>query len=214
MKVCVIGLGRFGYFVATTLHEKGVEVLAIDSNDSITASIRDSVTQAICMRVLDEQSLRSIDVNEMDVVIVAMGENFAQSILITALLKKRLKVPHVITRSINEIHQEIVTLIGADETIIPEQEIGIRLAERLGSPFSQFFRITKQFSLSQISAPSSFIGSTIESLELHKNFNVNCIGYKEGDDFITVSPHYIIKESDMLLFSGKEKDLNKISRLA
>lgn len=214
MKVCVIGLGRFGYFVATTLHEKGVEVLAIDSNDAITASIRDSVTQAVCMTVLDEQSLRSIDVNEMDVVIVAMGENFAQSILITALLKKRLKVPRVITRSINEIHQEIVTLIGADETIIPEQEIGIRLAERLGSPFSEFFRITKQFSLSQISAPSSFIGSTIESLELHKNFNVSCIGYKDGDDFISIGPDYIIRESDMLLFSGKEKDLNKISRLA
>lgn len=213
MKACVIGLGRFGYFVATTLHEKGVEVLAIDSNDSIVSSIRDSVTQAICMRVLDESSLRSIGVDEMDVVIVAMGENFAQSILITALLKKRLKIARVITRSINEIHQEIVTLIGADETIIPEQEIGIRLAERLGSPFSQFFRITKQFSLSQIGAPSSFVGSSIESLELHKNFNVNCIGYKDGDDFVPVGSSYVIQESDMLLFSGKEKDLNKIARL-
>jgi trk system potassium uptake protein TrkA len=215
MKVCVIGLGRFGYSVATTLHEKGIEVLAIDSNDSIVSSIRDSVTQAICMRVLDESSLRSIGVDEMDTVVVAMGENFAQSILITALLKKRLKVPRIITRSINEIHQEIVTLIGADETIIPEQDIGIRLAERLGSPFSQFFRISKQFSLSQITAPLSFVGSTVEALELFKNFKVNCIALKNTeDDFTPVAPEYVIRENDLLLFSGTEKDLNKIARLS
>lgn len=214
MKVCVIGLGRFGYTVAVKLHEEGIDVLGIDSNDSIVASIRDSITQAICMRVLDESSLRSIGVDEMDTVIVAMGENFAQSILITALLKKRLKVPRIITRSINEIHQEIVTLIGADETIIPEQDIGIRLAERLASPFSQFFRITKQFSLSQITAPLSFVGSTIEALELFKSFNVNCIALKDGDDFIPLSSNYTIRENDLLLFSGTEKDLNKIARLS
>src|SRR5258706_11709393 len=104
MKFCVIGLGRFGYQVATVLAENGMEVIAVDSNESIVASIRDLVTQAVCMRVTDEASLRSIGAEEMDTVIVATGENFAQSILITALLKKRLNVPHVIARAINDIH--------------------------------------------------------------------------------------------------------------
>ena len=90
MKFCVIGLGRLGYQVAVTLAENGMEVMAVDSNEGIVASIRDKVTQAICMRVTDEASMRSIGVDEMDTVIVAMGENFAQSILITALIKKKL----------------------------------------------------------------------------------------------------------------------------
>src|SRR5579862_7229433 len=107
MKFCVIGLGRFGYQVATALAEHGMEVLAIDSNESIVDAIKDNVTQAICMRVRDETSLQSIGIEEMESVVVAMGDDFAESVLITALLKKRLKVPHVVARAIDEIHKEI-----------------------------------------------------------------------------------------------------------
>ena len=213
MKACVIGLGRFGYNVATTLAEKGIEVLAIDANESIISDIRDSVTQAVCMKVKSQDDLESIGIEQMDVVVVAMGENFAQSILITALLKKKLHVERVITRAINLIHEEILTLTGADETIIPEREIGIRLAERLSSPFQEFFRITHQFSMSQIPAPASFIGSTVENLSLYKNYEVRCIGVKRDEDFIPIAPDYVIQENDTLLIVGKETDLKKIARL-
>lgn len=213
MKVCVIGLGRFGYSVAITLAQKGIEVLAIDDNETIIASIRDSVTQAICMHVRTEEDLQSIGVEEMDIAIVAMGENFAQSILITALLKKRLHIERVITRSINTIHQEILQLIGADESIIPEQDIGVRLAERLSSPFREFFRITNQFSMGQIQAPASFIGSTVETLDLYQIYEVRCIGLKRDEDFVPIAPDYVIQESDTLLLVGKESDLKKIARL-
>ena len=172
MKFCVIGLGRFGQQVAKVLAENGMEVMAVDSNESIVASIRDNVTQAICMRVTDEASLRSIGIDEIDTVIVAMGENFAQSILITALLKKRLHIPHVIARAINEIHKEILTIVGADRVILPEQEIGIRLADNLSSPFTDLIRLTKDFSISQIIAPQSFVGKKVSDLDLYTKFYV------------------------------------------
>jgi len=70
MKFCVIGLGRFGYQVATVLAENGMEVLAIDSDESIVASIRDSVAHAIVMDVTDEASLRSIGVDEIDTIML------------------------------------------------------------------------------------------------------------------------------------------------
>jgi trk system potassium uptake protein TrkA len=213
MKACVIGLGRFGYSVATTLSEKGIEVLAIDENESIIASIRDSVTQAICMQVKTQDDLQSVGVEEMDLVIVAMGEKLAQSILLTALLKKKLRINRVITRSINKIHEEILTLIGADETIIPEEDIGVRLAERLSSPFQEFFRITPLFSISQIPTPSSFIGHSVESLKLYKIYEVRCIGLKKDEDFFPIAPEYVIQENDILLLAGKEADLKKIARL-
>lgn len=157
MKFCVIGVGRFGYHVATTLAENGMEVLAVDSNESIVASIRDKVSQAVCMRVTDEESLRSIGVDEMQTVIVAMGENFAQSILVTALLKHRLNIKRVITRSISEIHREILQLIGADEVILPEREEGKRLADRLSLPFNALVRLSADFCIAQIEAPEKFL---------------------------------------------------------
>src|ERR1700752_1933697 len=115
MKFCVIGVGRLGYHVAVTLADNGMEVLAVDSNEIIIDSIRDKVSQAICLRITDEDDLRNIGVADFDVVIVAMGENFAESILVTALLKQNLKIGRVITRSINKIHKNILQLIGADQ---------------------------------------------------------------------------------------------------
>ena len=142
MKFCVIGLGRFGFSVAEKLGENGMEVLAIDSNVAIIESIKDKVTQAICMRVTEEESLRSIGIDEMDTVIVSMGEDFAQSILLTALLKKHLNIPHVIARATNKIHANILKLVGADQIVSPEEERGVRLANNLSFPFVDLVNVT------------------------------------------------------------------------
>ena len=212
MKFCVIGLGRLGYQVAITLADNGMEVMAVDSNENIVASIRDKVTQAICMRVTDEASMRSIGIDEMDTVIVAMGENFAQSILITAILKKKLEINRVIARAINEIHKEILMLVGADQIILPEKEVGIRLADRLSMPFTEIIRLAKNFSISQIVAPKDLVGSTVADAAFPKKWNVNCVGVKHEDKIKSVGPEYVITEGDTLLFSGENEALEKIAR--
>lgn len=213
MKFGVIGLGRFGYDVATLLGENGMEVLAVDENESVITAIRDNVTQAICIRITDEASLRSIGMDEMDTVIVAMGENIAQSILITALLKKKLHIKKVITRAVSEIHKEILTLVGADQVILPEKEVGIHLADRLSSPFIDLIRLTKDFSISQVVAPKKFIGKKVNDLDLYETYEVYCIGLKQGDEIVSISPNHIIMASDRLVFSGSKENLEKISKL-
>lgn len=213
MKFCVIGLGRFGYQVATVLAENGMEVMAIDSNESIVSSIRDHVTHAVCMRVTDKASLQSIGVDEMDTAIVAMGENFAQSILVTALLKKKLNVPKVIARAINDIHKDILKLVGADRIILPEKEIGIRLADNLSSPFTELYRLSKHFSISQITAPHRFIGKPLDELNLFKTYRVHCIGLQEDQKIIPIEPDHLIEEGDRLIFSGYNEDLAKLAKL-
>ncbi len=194
MKFCVIGVGRFGYHVAVTLADNGMEVLAVDSNESIVASIRDKVSQAVCMRVTDEEALRSIGVEDMGTVIVAMGENFAQSILVTALLKHRLNIRRVITRSISEIHREILQLIGADEVILPEREVGKKLADKLSLPFNALVRLSPHFCVSQMDAPDRFINKNLKALDLPTNYNVTCIGIKPNDDIEPVEEEYVIKK--------------------
>lgn len=214
MKFCVIGLGRFGEQIAYTLAENGMEVLAIDSNESIIASIRDSVTQAVCMRVTDEASLRSVGVDEMDTVIIAMGENFAQSILMTALVKKKIGVPRVIARGINDIHKDILKLIGADQVIMPEKAIGVRLADSLSSSFTDITRLSKHYAISQIRAPQKFIGKAISDLNIFKKYQSHCIGLKTADEnIIPVGRDYIIQEGDRLIFGGLTEELEKIAQL-
>lgn len=214
MKFCVIGLGRFGYRVAITLAENGMEVLAVDQSESIVASIRDLVTQAVRLKVEDETSLRSLGVEEMDVVVVAMGENFAESILITALLKKRLNMPRVITRAINEVHKDILKLIGADQVVLPEQEIGTKLADNLSAPYSELFRLTKDFGISQIIAPSKFIEKKVQELNTSKKYAVSCIGLKVGEKITPVGPDYVIQTGDKLICAGNVEKLLALTKLS
>ena len=133
MKFCVIGLGKFGYSVATTLANHGMEVIAIDSDMSIVTSIKDQVTHALCMRVTDEASLKSIGIEHVNTVIISIGDDFAQAVLTTVLCKQKLGIQHVITRTTTELKKEVLQLIGADQIIMPEQEIGIRLANALSA---------------------------------------------------------------------------------
>lgn len=213
MKFGVIGLGRFGHDVATLLAENGMEVLAVDDNEATIASIRDHVTQAVCMRITDEASLRSIGMDEMDTVIVAMGENIAQSILITAILKKRLQIKKVITRAVSEIHKEILTLVGADQVILPEKEVGIHLADQLSSPFIDLIRLSKDFSISQLIAPKKFVGKKVSDIPLFETYQAYCIGLKRGEAIISIDPEHVIMAADRLVFSGNKENLEKIAKL-
>ncbi len=96
------------------LQDNGIQVLAVDSNEATIDSIKDRVAQAVCLQITDEEDLRAIGMTTMDIVIVAMGANFAESILITALLKQNLKIKRVITRSINKTHEIFSRRSGAD----------------------------------------------------------------------------------------------------
>jgi trk system potassium uptake protein len=213
MKCAVIGIGRFGYQLAISLAEQGIEVLAVDSNERIIASIRDKVTQAVCVRVTDESSLRDIGVEEMDTAVVSMGENFAQSILVTALLKRKLKTPRVIARSTSLIHKEILFLVGVDQVVFPEQESGIYLAEKLSSPFSDHTRVSANFLISHIPAPESFVGQTVDELRLFSSYSVKCLGILDKEEIDLVGLSYVVEADDTLVLVGKQSDLQKVAAL-
>lgn len=213
MKFCVIGVGRFGYHVATTLADNGMDVLAVDSNEAIIASIRDKVTQAICLRVTDEEALRTIGADEMDTIIVAMGENFAQSILVTAILKQKLKTRTVIARSISGIHRDILQLIGADQVILPEQQVGRQLADNLSLPFKALMRLSPSFCISELETPERFIGQTLGELELYNTYNIRCIALRIGTEVVMSDDNYRLMEGDILIIAGNNKDIARISKL-
>ena len=147
MKFCIIGLGRFGQQLARSLAEHEAEVLAIDANEHEIAAVQNYVTQAICTEVIDASSLEAIGIEEIDIAIIAIGENIAQSILIAAIIKKRFKHIKVIARATSQTQQDILNLLKVDQVIRPEEEAAIDLADTLASPFTNLARLSKYFQL-------------------------------------------------------------------
>lgn len=207
MKFCIIGVGRFGQQLAKSLAEHNAEVLAVDSNEHEIAAVQNYVTQAICTEIVDATSLEAIGIEEIDVAVIAIGENIAQSILIAAIIKKRFKHVKVVARAISQTQKEILDLLKVDLVVRPEQETAIDLADTLSSPFNNVARVSKTFSIGLISVPENFIGKQIKDLELFNTYKINCIGVKRDKEFISINENYTILHDDELAVSGKNEDI-------
>lgn len=213
MKFCVIGLGRFGTQVVKTLHENGAEVLAIDSSESNIERIKNYTAQAVCVKVQDEATLEAIGVDEMNVIIIAIGENFAESVLIATILKKRSLSYKLIARANGQIQKEIFKLIGVDQVICPEEETAIELADTLSYPFTNLARLDAQFSVGLIATPTKFIGKTIAETMLFDKYGITCFAVKNNDQYQSTDQNYIIVEGDLLAVSGNNHKIEQLLHL-
>lgn len=207
MKFCIIGLGRFGKQLAKSLSELNAEVLAIDSDEHEIAGVHNYVTQALCTEIIDTASLEAIGIDEIDVVIIGIGENIAQSILIAAIIKKRFKHVKVVARATSQTQKEILDLLRVDLVVRPEEETAIDLADMLSSPFNNLARLSKTFSIGLISVPSEFVSKRIKDIELYDTYKLNCIAVKRDKEFISIGENYTILDYDELVVTGKNEDI-------
>jgi len=210
MKFCIIGIGRFGLQLAKSLTENGIEVLAIDNDAERIDLIKDKVTQAVVMNMTDEESLRALGIEEMDTVIIAIGRNFAHSVILTRILKRDLGIERIIVRSVSAIQRDILELVGADQVILPEQEAAIKLADDLSSPFMDVTHIGPHFSIVAIVASEEFIDKTIEELAFDEHYNITCIAIKHDEETIIPKKDTKIYDHDILYFAGNNKDVEKL----
>lgn len=210
MDCCVIGIGTFGYCVAKSLMDSGNKVLAIDSDIAAIRSIKDVVTHSLCLKVFDEDSLTEAGLKEIEVVVIAIGDNFEDSIMLTALLKKKLKTQTVICRAINNQHKEILYLIGADHVVIPEEEAGKKLADKISIKYRNFNRLSPNYSLVNLKTSKKWVGKKISEIEELNDEKIIVLGIKINSEIKNINKNYILKQEDILLISGENENLEKL----
>ncbi|MGB0430697.1 MAG: potassium channel family protein [Bacteroidia bacterium] len=221
-KFAVIGLGRFGTRIARTLAQKGAEVLAIDCSQERVESIKDDVAYAVAFDSTDRKTLESHDVQNMDAVVVAIGENF-EALLLTSALLKDLKVKRIITRSGSPTQTTILQQMGIEEILSPEDEVGINVAQRLLNPdMLTFFELPDDYEIVELVTPIGIINKSIADIKLREKYHINLITIKrqfeemEGKDLTKVmhtigvpKPTTTIFEGDLLIVMGQRKDIKK-----
>jgi len=225
-RVAVIGLGRFGMALARRLSQHGAEVIAIDRQHKLIEEVCNDVAIAVRLDSSEEAALRSQEVERVDCVVVAIGENFEAALLTTVICKKNLKVPTVICRSQTPLHAEIFRQIGADEVIQPEQNAGEMMARRLAHPrIHDYVKLGDGFTIVELQAPPHFVDKTLRELDLRSIYRVNLIAIRRTsniagterepgvEQLISVpDPNDRIKASDTLLLSGSDTALSNLPR--
>ncbi|HID08011.1 MAG TPA: TrkA family potassium uptake protein, partial [Armatimonadetes bacterium] len=195
--VLVIGLGYFGQAVAESLTEMGHQVMAVDRDERIVDQLKGRIRHVACLDATDEESLQRLDIGDFDAVVVGVGTDLGDSVLITSLLKE-LGARYIIAKAVTDRQYQILKLVGADEIVFPERDIGRRLAHRLTSPrmIGEFLELGHEHCIEEIRAPAWVDGHSLRELRLRSDYGLSVIAIRR-DEQIIVNP-----EADQVLRKG------------
>ncbi|MBM4403221.1 MAG: TrkA family potassium uptake protein [Candidatus Cloacimonetes bacterium] len=223
-RYAIIGLGRFGSTIATILAENGMDVIAIDRDQTLIDSISSKVTSAICADSTDEISLRSLNLNEADAVIIGIGSNIQESILTAAILKK-IGAGVIYAKVENQLHGRILELIGVQHILLPEEMVGNQLAKTLISRnILEYVNLSSGHIMMEMVAPRDFVGRTLQDLSMPQNWGVNVIAIRYNflmvtDDGKNVTEKRLndmpgandtISEGDILILLGPKGNIDRL----
>ena len=211
----VIGLGNFGYSVATRLAQIGHQVLAFDSARARVDSIKDDVTQAVVGEAKNKESLRDLVSNSVDAVVVGLGDAIEASLLCVLYLKE-LGVKRIIAKASSDDHGRILESIGTSEVIYPERNSALRLAEKLNAPTSviDYIELSPEYSIIDVATPDEFVGKTLKQLQLPRKHGILVIAVRNVmKDGIQLLPpaDFKFEPDSIITVIGRYEDLNKLT---
>ena len=208
--ILLIGLGRFGRHIATTLNELGHEVMAIDHNEERINDILPYVTSAQIGDSTNEEFLKSLGISNYDVCIVAIANDFQSSLETTSLLKE-MGAKLVVSRAERDVQAKFLLRNGADEVVYPEKQVAKWAAIRYSADhLLNYIELDDTHSIFEVSPPASWIGKSIGQIDIRKRYNINIMAVKEnGKMNMSITPETILTKDVTMLVLGEYKALQK-----
>ena len=208
--ILLIGLGRFGRHIAIKLDELHHQVMAVDKEDTRVDAVLPFVTNAQIGDATNEDFLSSLGVGNFDVCIVAIGDNFQNSLEVTSLLKE-LGARMVVSRAARDVHAKFLLRNGADEIVYPERQLADWVAIRYSADhILDYIELDEGHAIFEISIPGEWIGKTIGQLDIRKKYDINIMALKTNDimNLKITSDTQLLKDSTMLVL-GETKHIQK-----
>ena len=212
--ILLIGLGRFGRHIAMHLNQLDYQVMAVDINEERVNAVMSIVTNAQIGDSTNEEFLRSLGVDNYDVCIVAIGDDFQSSLETTSLLKE-LGAKMVVSRAATDVQEKFLLRNGADEVVYPEKQLARWTAIRCSADhILDYIEIDKEHAIFEVSIPKAWLGKTVGQVDIRKKYGINILAVKTGQKlnaFITSDTP--LSEEKTLMVMGKYKDLQKCFKI-
>ena len=211
--VLLIGLGRFGSHIAEKLCEMHCQVLAVDNSEERVSAVLPMVTAAQIGDSTSRAFLSGLGVPSFDVCIVAIGDNFQNS-LETAAILKDLGAKKVIARAASEMQEKFLLRNGADEVVYPEKQLAAWTAVRCSSrSILDYIELDGDCSLFELAVPPAWSGKTVVALDIRKKYGLNILGIREGGRLNTeVGPDTVLGTDESMLVLGKPRAVQRCFR--
>lgn len=208
--VLLIGLGRFGRHIAIKLNEMKHQVMAVDNNEKRVNAVLPFVTNAQIGDATNEEFLESLGVNNFDVCIVAIGDDFQSSLETTSLLKE-LGAKMVVSRAARDVHAKFLLRNGADEIVYPEKQLADWTAIRYTADhILDYIEIDNKHAIFEIVVPEKWIGKNVIEVDVRKKYGINIMALKrDGKMDFNFAAQTNFKQDDTILVLGDTKDIQK-----
>ena len=212
--VLLIGLGLFGKHVAIKLGELNHQVMAVDTNENRVQEILPYVTNAQIGDSTNEEFLRSLGVDNYDVCIVSIGNDFQSSLATTSLLKE-LGAQMVVSRASTDVQEKFLLRNGADEVVYPEKQMARWTAIRYSaSHVLDYIELGSDHAIFEVEIPAGWMGKTVGQLDIRKKYNINILAVKNVSKLYSfITPDTLLCAGKSLMVMGKYKDIQKCFRI-
>ena len=203
----VVGLGRFGSALATTLTEQGAQVLAIDFNMEVVEAHRGRLTDVVCGDAMDVSVLEQLGASDFSAAVITMGDDVKASSVITMHLKE-LGVPYVIAKASDDFHGRMLTRLGADKVIFPERDMGQRIAHNLVSEkIMDFIELSPDYSLMEMRPRPEWVGVPLRQLNLRGKHRINVVAVRsDGQVNAMPDPDTVLGADDVMLVVSQAEE--------
>lgn len=208
--ILLIGIGHFGKHVAMQLNQLGHQVMAVDDEEERINDILPYVTNAQIGDSTNEVFLRSLGVDNYDVCMVTIGNDFQSSLETTSLLKE-LGARLVVSRAERDVQAKFLLRNGADEVVYPEKQVAKWAAIRYSANhILDYVELDDNHAIFEVSIPKEWIGKTVGSIDIRNKYNINIMAIKQnGRMDMAVRADTILLADKTMLVLGEYKALQK-----
>jgi trk system potassium uptake protein TrkA len=202
-RVVVLGLGRFGASLSQELIRRGSEVLGIDSDPVIVQRYADELTHTAVADTTDVEALRQLDVPQFRRAVVAIGTDLEASILTTAVLVD-FEIPHIWAKAVSRQHGRILERVGAHHVVLPEHEMGERVAHLVTGRMIDYIKFEDDFAMVKTLAPHDIVDRSLSQSGVRHAFGITVVGVKRrGEEFTYATQDTVVRAGDVLIVSGR-----------
>ena len=209
--VAVVGLGSFGCRITQELIDANADLIIIDRDREIVEKYKNSVLNAYITDAISEETLKKVIPEDVDAVVVDLGNQLETSILVTNHLKK-IGVRQIIVKARSDEHGEMLKLVGATKIIYPDLDAAIHLTPLiLQTTLFNYMQLSENFAIAEVSVLEEFEEKKLLESGIRQKFNLNVIGIRDGNylDIQTPSAETVLKKGMILLVAGSSSDIKE-----
>lgn len=214
-QVVVIGLGRFGSALARELANNGTDVLAIDSRPGVVQRLAGHLSHVVTADSTDLEALNQLGVGDYDRAVVAIGTDMEASILTTANLVD-LGIEHIWAKAVTDQHAQILRRVGAHHVVLPEHEMGERVAHLVSGRMLDYIEIDSEYAIVKTEPSQDMVGIPLGESKVADRYRVSVASVRrhtDGDQegFTPATPDTVLNYGDVILVIGRIRDVERFA---